>query len=262
MTDVQSAILGPITRALKVKHYLWYAHKYPSKFLLVASKFVDGIVTSTEGSCPINSENVFRIGQGINLDNFQATIEKQEFRIQNLVHVGRFDSSKNISLLMGVARDLRASHPDLTFTQIGSPSTPVAEEYFQKTKLMFKADLDEGWLQVRGSIKRIDLPSELGNFDVFLHAYAGSLDKTLIEATLSGLPVVTINEEYLKEFGRWNKVGDFSLKSEILFLDSITLEELNMELTRRFQIAQKRHSLDGWIGSLGSIFLSEMKGRR
>jgi hypothetical protein len=127
---------------------------------------------------------------------------------------------------------------------------------------MFKADLDEGWLQVRGSIKRIDLPSELGNFDVFLHAYAGSLDKTLIEATLSGLPVVTINEEYLKEFGRWNKVGDFSLRSEILFLDSITLEELNVELSRRFQIAQKRHSLDGWIGSLGSIFLSEMKGRR
>lgn len=262
MTDVQSAILGPITWALHIRHYLWYAHKHPSKFLLIASKFVDGVVTSTEGSCPIKGKKVFCIGQGINLENFTALFEKQEFSIRNLVHVGRFDASKNISMLMDVARDLRGTHPDLTFTQIGSPSTPVAEGYFQNTILKFSEDLDEGWLQIKGSIKRIELPNELRKFDLFLHAYSGSLDKTLIEATLSGLPVVTVNEEFLNEFGRWNNVGDFSLKSEILFINSLAIEELNKELGRRYQLAKKRHSLDGWIASLSSIFLSEMKGKR
>ena len=53
MTSVQSAFISPITRIIKLKHYLWFAHTSNSIFLKVSRVFSNGIITSTPGSCPL-----------------------------------------------------------------------------------------------------------------------------------------------------------------------------------------------------------------
>ena len=81
----------------------------------------------------------------------------------------------------------------------------------------------------------------------------GSLDKTLIEATLSGLPVVTTNPEYLENFGSWIGSDGSSLKEEFLALLTYTRDELANELKRRRDIAANHHSLENWAKQVNQL---------
>ncbi len=61
----------------------------------------------------------------------------------------------------------------------------------------------------------------LQTYDCFIHSFQGSLDKTIVEATFLGLPVITINNEYRNIFGSWNltnKGMNNSLKDEAQLL--------------------------------------------
>jgi len=112
-----------------------------------------------------------------------------------------------------------------------------------------------GWLNFRGSIPRSETPKILGGNDIFIHGYQGSLDKTLIEATLVGLPVATINLEYHAEFGVWGSEDESqnSLAKQIEYLKSLTLERLASELKARRDIAVEKHSLEKWIEKLIAV---------
>ena len=70
MTEVQSGIIAPISKLLGIRHLLWYAHKSKSKYLVWNNIFVDEILTSTSGSCPIKSHKIKPIGQGIDQNLF------------------------------------------------------------------------------------------------------------------------------------------------------------------------------------------------
>ena len=102
MTEVQSAVTSPFTKIFGIKHYLWYAHTSKSIYLRFSSLFVDGILTSTYGSCPIQKSNTFVIGQSIKPQQFQFhnhTLQKNKI---NFIHVGRMDPSKEIEKIYGV----------------------------------------------------------------------------------------------------------------------------------------------------------------
>ena len=101
MTSVQSAFISPITRIIRLKHYLWFAHTSNGIFLKVSRLLTNGIITSTPGSCPLKGSKVFPIGQSINSQKFKKKNSNTQ-SVKNLVHIGRFDPSKNV----------RASTPD------------------------------------------------------------------------------------------------------------------------------------------------------
>ena len=104
-------------------------------------------------------------------------------------------------------------------------------------------------MKFESSVPRQTLPILLKDFDCFIHAFNGSLDKAVLEATFIGLPVVTINPEYIKIFGSWdknNRLNEYTLLEELHCLLNLTKEELNTELDRRYQVAQKDYELEGW----------------
>ena len=113
----------------------------------------------------------------------------------------------------------------------------------------------DGWLNFRSSVPRSETPKILDGNDIFIHGYQGSLDKTLIEATLVGLPIVTINLEYQAEFGAWGSEDESrnSLSKQIKYLKSLTLERLVSELKTRRDIAVEKHSLEKWIEKLIAV---------
>jgi hypothetical protein len=71
MTSVQSAFISPITRIIRLRHYLWFAHTSNGIFLKVSRLLSNGIITSTPGSCPLKGNKVYPIGQSINSKNFR-----------------------------------------------------------------------------------------------------------------------------------------------------------------------------------------------
>ena len=248
MTSVQAALISPITRILRIKHLLWYTHTSDSFALKVCNLLTNGILTATSGSCPLIGSKVHVIGHSIDTRIFKR-ISSPNFSISSFVHVGRFDPSKNIRLIIETLQNLRLTNNDVNFTNVGLPSGEANATYYKNIIIEFDRDKNLTWLKFESSVPRQTLPSLLNNFDCFIHAFNGSLDKAVLEATFIGLPVVTINPEYKKIFGSWdknNRLNEHTLLEELHCLLSLTKEELNTELDRRYQIAQKDYELEGW----------------
>ena len=248
MTSVQAALISPVTRILRIKHLLWYTHTSDNFALRVCNLFTNGILTATAGSCPLSSSKVYVIGHSIDAKIFKRK-SSPNFPISSFVHVGRFDPSKNIRLIIETLQNLKLIKSDVNFTNIGLPSSEANTNYYQNIISEFDRDKSLSWVKFEGSVPRQTLPNLLNNFDCFIHAFNGSLDKAVLEATFICLPVVTINPEYKKIFGSWdkdNRLSEYTLLEELNFLLDLTKEELSAELDRRYQIAQKDYELEGW----------------
>ena len=99
MTEVQSFLVSLISYVLKIKHFLWYAHTTKSFFLNWNYFLLNGIITSTPGSCPIDGSKIHAIGQAVDAAQFPLR-NLSDIKLSKLVHIGRFDKSKDASLMI------------------------------------------------------------------------------------------------------------------------------------------------------------------
>ena len=254
MADVQAALLAPIVRILGIRHVFWYAHAYKSSYLLFSSIFVNSLVSSTSGSMPIQSKKVHLIGQSIDSRLFNQA----KFSVGSLksyLHVGRIDRSKQIDLIcrvfLGQFDELSTSN--LTF--IGSSVNQYSESYKKELLKKYKKKIESKTIQFLAPVPRNSLPVIYAQYDVFIHAFSGSLDKSLLEATAVGLPVVTLNSEYITEFGSWGAEGveNVQLENELSAFLNKTKSEVDLEITRRSNLVRQRHSQDSWISKLVTL---------
>ncbi len=254
MTEVQSALVAPFCWIKKRKHFLWYAHASNSKWLRFVSLFATGIITSTSGSCPLKGSNVIPIGQSVNEKQF-AFRESEGKNLLKILHFGRLDKSKGIRELIETVASLRTTDAELSLTLIGNPSNLENLQWANELKKLYGAE--SSWLSFQPGVNRNELPGIIGSYDVMLHAFQGSLDKTLLEATMVGLPVVTINREYLKQFGSWGPNVDLiSLENELIALLELDSHTLNSRLRMRRESAVQNHSISSWITRLNQILRS------
>ena len=248
MTSVQSAFAAPITSLLRIKHYLWYAHSNNNIYLKVSHLFLNGIFTATEGSCPIKSTKVKIIGHSIDPLEFSRK-EKVNYPIKKFLHIGRFDPIKNIELIVQTISDVKKSHSDLTFDNFGSSSKVEYAEYENKVVKNCSTSRDLKYMTFNSSVNRSKIPTIIKSYDAFIHACDAGLDKSILEATLIGLPVVTINKQYLDIFGKWktsSNAGQVSLTNEALNLLALPNKDLNIELNRRYKIALQYADIRSW----------------
>jgi glycosyltransferase involved in cell wall biosynthesis len=250
MTEVQSALIAPITKLFRIRHFLWYAHKSNSFYLRWCHFWLTGIVTSTLGSCPIGGSKVFPIGQGVDPAIFPPAPVYRFDSKYKFAHFGRFDPSKEIGELISTCSILRKKSLDLEFKQIGGPSNQESEEYASAIRRRYEK---ESWISFFPSVSRSELSNALENTSAFIHAFRGSLDKTLIEATMLQLPVITINSEYIKIFGSWSGIPNPTLLQESEVFLSADLEELEGEVARRRNIAVETHSISNWAREVSDL---------
>jgi len=252
MTDLQCALLSPLVRLRGRRQFLWYAHTFKSKYLVFASWWVTGIITSTIGSCPLTGRLVMPIGQAIDQERFlPIPFDKLDF--DKLVHIGRFDKSKNIDLLIYAAGELKKIHPGIELTIVGSPANLESRDWAKDLIIKSKPWIEFGWLHFKEAIPREQVPIEMAKNGCFFHGYLGSLDKTLIESTMLRVPVVTLNPEYISIFGTWSKLPISDLKDEYQAFRTLTADEINHELARRLDVACRNHSLRNWIEQLATL---------
>ena len=127
MALMQALILSPLLKVHKIRHVIWYAHASNPISLRVAKIFASEFVTSTPGSFPLKSAKVTPIGQGIDPSKF--TRKTLNYPIKNLIHVGRFEKSKNIDLIIETVAKARQQGFPLTFTQVGNASSKSVSDY-------------------------------------------------------------------------------------------------------------------------------------
>lgn len=253
MTEVQSAMIAIPLRMLRVPHFLWYAHAHKSFYLKWVHFWANGIITSTNGSCPIQSRKVHVVGQAINLSSFEMR-KDPSLPLMSLVHIGRIDPSKGIETIYDVVSRVRKDFPELKLSLIGDPSNLAARQRFDSFVNKTLADQNVGWLYLIPSIPREQISTTLGKHDLFIHAFRGSLDKSILEATAVGLPVVTQNNEYHKLFGQWSDAG--SLESELRTVLSAPRFTILSEVFRKRVILEKNHSLSSWSEKISNVLLN------
>lgn len=251
MTEVKSFLIFPITKILKIKHYLWYAHASKSKYLKFLRIGITGFITSTSGSFPFSFNNLYAIGQSIDPVQFPY-LERNSFPLKKFVHIGRLDPSKNIEELIDTVLSLNKCGQNMSLTFIGKPSASNDSYYLNSIKTKYDDFITEGTIKFLGSISRDLISFRLSQFDVFIHAFEGSLDKVLVEATFTGIPVITSNQEYIKSFGSW-ALNYLDLNSEILAFKRMSLEEIKEKQNSRLRFALMNHNMDNWIAKLISI---------
>jgi glycosyltransferase involved in cell wall biosynthesis len=258
MTDVHAAILAPLTWLLKMRHILWYAHAKNSKYLIWSSFFVSKIVSSTPGSCNlgINKRKVLYINQGINSKNFPYLARSPE-KLYKVLYYGRLDPSKNIHIFPDLVFELNRSSYSYSIDVFGRPANLESEKYFFDVVSSHKAKSQKTSITFHDPIARALIPDIAKKYDIFLNLFSGSLDKTLIETTFMGMPVITWNREYCSQFGTWSNSSvsetlDFIIK-EFDFINSLKKIELNKEISRRLDLAIRNHSFEGWINRLVGV---------
>lgn len=258
MTEVQSALLAPAARAMGIRHYLWYAHTNKSIFLKWCHFWVTGILTSTADSCPYNDSKVHHIGQAVDAEKF-VYLRRERSKIENGVYVGRFDKSKDIESIINFLREASRMKILLRVNLIGD--TTLGNEQYFKELIEANTDLiSSGYLTFSSKVQNSLLPSLLKKYDFFINSFLGSLDKSLVEATLVGLPVITVNPPYLREFGSWMALEktsqNSSLFGEFLALLNLKPEVLEKACETRSQQAVLMHSRDVWLKKLLSLLKS------
>ena len=252
MTDLQCAVLSPFIRIRGKKQFFWYAHTRKSFFMWWSSMWVNSIVTSTQGSCPLKGNKVITIGQAIDENRF-TYIPLENLNLSKLIHIGRFDKSKNIELLIEQASELRAEFKEISLNIVGSPANQESKIWAENLMLANCHEVEEGWLKFSKSIERADVPATLARHGCFFHSYLGSLDKTLIESTMMRVPVITTNPEYIAIFGTWSSRVRPSLADEYRSLLKMSTNQINEKLRERRLIAIESHSLGNWTKQLSLL---------
>ena len=258
MTFMQSLIILPLTKLQRVKHYLWYAHKSKNTYLQFSARLFDGLITSTRDSCPVRDGKIYPIGQTINSDKFTPK-KLINYPIIKLIHIGRFDPIKNISEIIGVVEKSRAFSPNLTLDIIGSASSISSKKYEQEVKSQFVHSTTQGWLKFFPGVPREEIPYLLEKSHAFIHSCNAALDKVILEANLSNVPVVTSNEEFIKSFGSWTRntnLADINLLDELSAALKTPKLELEKIINQRYEETLANHELKGWTTRLLKVINS------
>jgi glycosyltransferase involved in cell wall biosynthesis len=256
MTEVQSALIAPLCRLFRVKHYLWYAHAHKSIYLRWCHLWCDGIITSTPSSSPIKGKKIHYVGQSIDTDKFNRNIFRYE-GVQKYVHVGRLDESKRIDVI--VESFLSAiTDPRVSLTFFGKSSTPHDVKYLLRIKEKFQEEINKGRVVFQGAISRESLPLELPRYGGFLHAFPGSLDKAILEATSIGIPVITLNSGFIQEFSSWGRADpNTTLEDEISAFLSMSPDSRGALMNYRVERVKSYHSIATWGVNVSNVLLGK-----
>jgi glycosyltransferase involved in cell wall biosynthesis len=260
MTETISSIISPVTKMLGIKHYLWYAHTSKPFRLIWCHFFVNKIVTSTFQSCPIQSEKIVAIGQTVKNEDFECKnrpepILRDHF---NAIHVGRIDPSKNIDLIIEIFLKNFPEEKSVLHL-VGSP-TQKAFNYFNELLKLYEQQIRSKKIIFHGSLNQNEIKDLLCFSDVFLHAFQGSLDKSLLEAVFSKIFVISVNSGFRDEFScllpNENVISPVEyFESEIRLFKSIPWLEVQKLIDVRYEIAIEKHSRKKWITNLNQVLM-------
>jgi len=242
MTPNHCVIFSPILKLLKIRMFLWYAHKSIPPALYFSSKMVDKILTPSKGSISLRSSKIVITGHHVDFDFFYANP-----RIElgnNALSLGRLDRSKRIKEMIESITECGNRGLKLNYRLIGKPSSKNDSDYMEANYIQA---VEKGInCQFEEIPNKLEVRDAIRQSDIFIHAAKGSLDKAPIEAIMAGLPVASVNDEFISDFGTWSGLFPTTLTQEIEAIYSLSSQRRVRYVANRQIIASDLHSLSNW----------------
>lgn len=174
---------------------LWYTHKAVTPSLHLAERFVDYIFTASADSFRLSSDKVHITGHGIDTDLFAPTYHTTaQNRTFTILCIARIGPTKRQYDLVKIVKCLYEHNSDVRLCLVG----PVHdEEYLKKIKEYIDSHHVSHVIDIVGPVAYNDIPSLHARARVLVNlSETGSLDKDVLEAMSSNIPVVTTNEAF------------------------------------------------------------------
>ncbi len=255
MNQIYVILGGLLWKLLNKKIGLWYAHGSVPFTLRISEKLADVIFTSTKSGFRIKSEKVRVVGQGIDVNKFEARNSKSETNSKfKIISVGRISPSKDYETLIKAVEILSGQSDDFEVNIIGGPGLPEDKKYLDEIKKILSEKKLGETINFLDSIPNKDIISHLQSANLFVNmGLTGSLDKAVLEAMACGLPVLTCNEALIDILGKYKETLMYPKKDYkklagkiefILKLDYAERKKIGGDLRN---IVVESHSIDGLI---------------
>jgi glycosyltransferase involved in cell wall biosynthesis len=235
----------------------WYAHYRVTREALLAGKLADALVASVRESCNHPGLRPGLLGQAIDGDRFQPTAERKPGPVRLLV-LGRLSRVKRVEEVVEAFRRSGAAG-NATLTIIGPATDPG---YAGEIEALVAGDPSIVWQPQ--SIPYDQLPEVLRRYDVLVNAYEASLDKSIVEAAMSGLAVVVAThglDPILPPDLTWLVAGDVPSRAaairRLVELSDSERHEIGRQLR---DLCLQHHSLDSQLLRLEAV-LRRIAGR-
>ena len=249
--NTEYVLLGaPVWKLMKKQIGLWYTHKMVNMFLRVAERWVDVIFTASAESFRLASKKVHVMGHGIDTTLFSLGSEKVDDGVFRIVSVGRISPVKNYETLIDAVALLDVPPQLIEVLIVGGPGTPEQEEYLHKLEAYARHSKFGDRIYFVGAVpSRGTLPYLRGAYIFVNTSKTGSLDKAVLEAMATGIPVITSNEglgAVLERFRGQCMFADGDTKAfadrlrVFMAMPKIEREQLGIELRA---IVEKSHNL-------------------
>jgi len=212
---------------------LWFTHKAVQPSLWIAEKFANVIFTASKESFRLKSKKVRVVGHGINLEKYRqiSDIRYQISESFKIIAIGRISPSKDYETLIRAIEVLKnkGKFKEIEVKIIGGPGTVEQEKYYKNLKDMVKEKGLDDIIEFIGPVPASEIPAYYQGANLFVHtSRTGSLDKVVLEAMASGLPVLSSNKAVLNDV-----LADYK--------DELGFKEGNAE-----ELAEKISQVWGW----------------
>lgn len=194
------AILGgPFWRLWRKKILLWYVHKAVNLKLRLAEKLVHKIFTASKESFRLPSRKAEVVGHGIDTALFKPSTQYLNEELRMLT-VGRISPSKDLKTLIWAVYELaRGGVIMASLDIVGAPITKEDKDYLALLRQIVLDNNLSNVVSFLGPKIYSELPEIYLAHNLFVHASrTGSMDKVVLEALASGLPVLTSSAVYDK----------------------------------------------------------------
>lgn len=232
---------GWIARLFGKKIGLWYLHKSVTWQLRLAAMLSNYIFTAHKDGVMLKSDKITVTGHGIDVSMFKNSVKKSTDEMLTLLTVGRLSSSKNLLILVKSAIIIRKKYnKNVRFIVVGEPYLVEDKKYLEDVKRYMHEQEADDVVQFVGKVPHPDIHKYHDQADVFLNAgRTGGVDKAVLEAMASSLPVITSNiafKNILPESSVFSENNIDELVNKIMHYKDIDGDYLRT-------VVEKNHSL-------------------
>ena len=231
---------------LGLKVYQWWAHPVIGLSTRIGFYLtINKLFTCTENSFPINSNKKCVIGHGVNISRFPLRKQLKPFK-KSLVTASRLTYRKNIHKMINLVDYMNNIYAEeIKLTIYGSPLNRK-DVLYQKylINLINESKLNHV-IEILPAVDHKDLHSVYEDHNIYLNFSETALDKAVLEAMSTGIPVLSCNECLYEIFSDKNMLDlmYFDRKLDINLLAEKVNKLINLENEDLMKIIVKSHNL-------------------
>ena len=244
---------GLFWRLTGKKFALWYEHKNITIPLRLATLLVTHVFSASEKGFRIKTKKLRVMGHGIDTTRAVPTHIPSPGTLR-LMTSGRISAIKKLEVTLNAYFSLKARGLSVTYKIAGAPVSEEDKEYEEKLFELLLTHKEEKEEIFVGAIPHADMPKFRASADYFLHASeTGSLDKTVLDAIISGVLPISASSAYQTLFGNYQGAlsyppGDHeALADRVLGLEALTPETRNAIRNALRERVVKEHSIESLI---------------